>query len=336
MQYIRPISIPQFNIYDIAHSDNNKLVIICPWVPNPPIIHYIPDLSSKTNSGFVPFELNICPHAHTLIYTLADLVQYTPVINLQVNLFQIQTQVNKYPIFNNEIILSTIVKNESNYVVPWIEFHNKLGISRFIIYDNSDEDSLGLVLEPYIKNKLVTLIKWNYPYRLAISGISGQTTQQNHSIYVFGTSKYIGLFDIDEYINIQTNIKSIDAFFSDLVSSYGLDLSKIGSFKILNKFFYNPDNLPTDGTKFLSIYNCDQITEQGHEKNFVIPSNVQTFSVHMITSGKPMCLVPPTDIFFNHYYYLNKQDRGRNKTPYLDNSINKSICFNHLPKHIIN
>ena len=47
------------------------------------------------------------------------------------------------------------------------------------------------------------------PFLVKKSGISGQTTQQNHSVWAFKNSKYIGLFDVDEYINIQheTNIE---------------------------------------------------------------------------------------------------------------------------------
>jgi hypothetical protein len=88
-----------------------------------------------------------------------------------------------------------------------------------------------------------------------------------------------------------------------------------------NKFFYNPYNLPTKNGLFLKIVNCDKITLHEREKNFVLPKNVITFSVHMVTSGKPMYSVEPKYMYFNHYCYLNKQDRSRNKTPFTDNTI---------------
>ena len=153
-----------------------------------------------------------------------------------------------------------------------------------------------------------------------ISGISGQTTQQNHSIYAFRYSKYIGLFDIDEYINMQC-ISNIHHFFNQLIKNENIDMDKIGSFRLLNKDFYNPNNLPVANNQFLNIYNCDNITTSGREKNFVLPKNVITFSVHMITCGKPMYDVNEKLAQFNHYIYLNKRSRGRNITNLIDDTI---------------
>jgi hypothetical protein len=87
------------------------------------------------------------------------------------------------------------------------------------------------------------LIQWNYPYRLPVSGISGQTTQQNHSIYAFKTSKYIGLFDIDEYVNMQKkNVNNIGMFLEEIIKENNIDTETIGSFQLLNKLFYNRHN----------------------------------------------------------------------------------------------
>ena len=232
----------------------------------------------------------------------------------------VETVVNKYPSFKDEIIFSTIVKDEDYFMIPWIHYHFKLGIKRFIIYDNSINNVLPYILKDYIEKNIVILIKWIYPYMNAISGISGQTTQQNHSIYAFRNSTYIGLFDIDEYVNT-LGIPNIDYFFKKLIIKENIDVNKISSFMILNKFFYNPLELPVSNGQFLKIFNCDTITKYGHEKNFVIPKNVITFSVHRVTSGKPMYCVNEKYIYFNHYIYLNKSNRGRNKTSLIDDTI---------------
>jgi hypothetical protein len=110
---------------------------------------------------------------------------------------------------------------------------------------------------------IVILIKWNYPYLLQKSGFSAQTTQQNHSIWAFNNSKYIGLFDVDEYINLKMK-NNIDILLQKIID-YN-NINDVGSFRLLNKFFYNPNNLSTINYNFLNIYNCDQITLQGHEK----------------------------------------------------------------------
>ncbi len=318
MNYINPICISELNIYDIFHNDNNEVVIIMPYIQTPYTIKY------KTNhNNNLIFNLNKCPHNHTYIYTLS--ISYNKKIQLIIDNIEIETFVNKYSSFKDEIILSTIVKNEDNFIVSWINFHLNIGITRFIIYDNSINSTLSNILDKFIKEQIVVLIRWNYPYINNISGISGQTTQQNHSIYTFTNSKYIGLFDIDEYINMQgeTNIHS---FFENLIVKENININTIGSFRLLNKFFYNPDNIVIDNNNFLQIFNCDIITEYGHEKNFVLPKNVITFSVHMITYGKPMYTINKKYAYFNHYYYLNKANRGNNKTDLIDNTI-----LLHLP-----
>lgn len=321
-----PVHIPEYNIYDIYHNDNNKIVIISPSETEPLYIKFENNI----------FHINICPHNHTYIYVLENEVEYKENISICINDIIVKTKVNKYPIFKDEIIMSTMVHNEDNYIRQWIKFHTNIGISRFIIYDNSKMDDkksyksqekssdLKNILNDYITNGTVVLINWNYPKRLNRSGISGQTTQQNHSIWAFQNCKYIGLFDIDEYINIQNDTdNNIHSFFTNLIQEQKINTNEIGSFRLLNKLFHNPHNLPTDNYNFLKIYNCDKITLSGREKNFVIPKNVSTYSVHMITKGKKMYNVSHDRMFFNHYFFLNKLDRGNNKTSYIDNSIYK-------------
>ena len=304
-----PIHIDEHQIYDIFY--NGKLIIIRP-------AEYPLDIFYNN----VKMNVYTCPHHHTYIYTLKTTYSRTITLTIQNN--TINTHVNVYPDFKDEIILSTLVKNEDAYIKQWIDFHLGIGITRYIIYDNSENDTLSILLHDYIEKNQVVLISWNVHYFLPKSGISGQTTQQNHSIYAFQQCKYIGLFDIDEYINMQQHT-NIHTFLNDMVDLYQLNINQLGSFTISNKFFYNPNNLPIEETQFLNIFNCDEITLDAREKNFVIPQNVKTFSVHRITDGKPMFLLDKKHIFFNHYYYLNKSDRGKKNTNNIDNSILQHI-----------
>lgn len=307
-------------IYDIFHNDDNKIIIIMPPECKPPIIEHT----------HLKFKLHICPHNHTLIYESLIESEYKENIELSINRTLFNLKVKKYPEFRDEIIMSTIVLNEDDYIRQWIEFHSNIGVSRFIIYDNSRLDdktsNLKRVLSDFIEKGIVLLIEWPYPYRLEKSGISGQTTQQNHSIYAFRNSKYIGLFDIDEYVNMQHNT-NIGNFLELIIEKYNLNTNNIGSFRILNKTFMNPDNLPTEGYKFLSIFSCEEVTTGWREKNFVIPKNIETFAVHLITRGKQMYTIHPELIYFNHYMFLNKSTRGREICHLQDKSILRHCNF---------
>jgi hypothetical protein len=271
MNYYKPIYIPKFRIYDILHNANNELIIIAPYLPNTPTIKYI-----LYDNSILTFDLHKCPYNHTFIYILH--INYNENIKIMIDDCIIETFVNKYPDFYDEIIFSTMVKDEDDFILCWIRFHLKLGISRFIIYDNSNHFTLSSILNEYINKNIVLLIKWEYPYKNGC-----QQTQQNHSIYAFRNSKYIGLFDIDEYVNMQ-GTSNINSFFENIIIEENIDINEIGSFRLLNKFFYNPNNLPVHNNEFLNIFNCDSISRDGREKNFILPKNVNTFSVHMITS----------------------------------------------------
>lgn len=319
---IHPISHLDYDIYDIFYNDCNQIIIITPYTRSAHRICLCVGTVSLT------FQYKIDPHRHTLIYYL-DVPSYNnEAINLSVDGAMITTAVNRYPAFTNKIIMSTIVKNEDAVILQWINHHQKLGVEHFIIYDNEtpSRSTLRRTLERHICDGRVVLIQWDYPYRSPISGLSGQTTQQNHSIYAFRTSSFIGLLDVDEYVNPQNSVRTLPMLFSQMETKYSLRRDTYGGFTLLNKFFYNPHNLPTDGEKFLAIYNCDKITHSGHEKVFVIPANIDTFSVHMITSGKRAKILGESECFFNHYFYLNKnQTRGTKLTDISDNSISRFV-----------
>ena len=319
MSSYNPIHIPKYNIYDIFHNDRGNIIIIQPSEIPPTII------KMKVGEKLLPFDIECCPHNHTYVYSLNCEIMYNSneIYKFMINDEEINTKISKYPSFENEIIMSTIVKSEDKYILQWIQYHIHLGVQRIIIYDNSQDNTLHSILNKYMNDGIVILINWQYPYMLKISGISGQTTQQNHSIYAFNTSDYIGLFDIDEYINIQEPYSNIRTLLEDFVKLTNININMIGGFQFLNKFFYNPDRLPDDNNNFLKIYTCDNIMMSGHEKNFVIPRNVKTFSVHMITNGLPIVKINHNIAYFNHYIFLNKTNRGFNKSAMTDNSVSR-------------
>ena len=295
MSYIKPIYIKKYNIYDIFYNETS-LIIIQPF-------------KTVDNIFFDNISMEIITDSNIYIYTILCSNQQ-PIITLVIDDEEIITNVNKYNTFPNEIIMSTIVKNEDKYIIMWINYCMKLGVKRFIIYDNSVNNTLLDILYSYIIQNIVVLIKWGYSYYTYYNmnkKITGQITQQNHSLYVFKSSKYIGLFDIDEYINPQYNYILVDDVFNDIIKEKKINKDLIGGFKIYQKSFYNS----TMRNDFLNIYECDNIDLIGREKMFIIPKNVDIVSVHIIIQGKEIYTVTPDIMYFNHYMYLNKLYRNR-------------------------
>jgi hypothetical protein len=298
-----PHQIKEYKIYDIFHNGN--IVLISPFIDPILQIKYMNRL----------FNCNECSDNNTRIYFLES--EYKEEIELEINGTLIKTRVNKYPEFKDEIIFSTLVKNEDAYILQWIDYYMKLGVNRFIIYDNSTESTLAERLKQCIEDKVVFLINWTFPYNL-----KAQPTQQNHSIYAFQNSKYIGLFDIDEYINIQNkSMNTINVFLDYIINLHKINISETSAFIFLNRFFCNPHRLPSENMDFFHIFNCDEVSEEAFSKCIVIPKNVKTFSVHIVTEGLESLIIDKSYVYFNHYYFLNKKDRGFNETACIDRSI---------------
>jgi hypothetical protein len=308
-----PIFIKNYNIYDIFYNDRGNIIIIKPGHCK------INNIRIYINDILLNFQVEICSHGHAHIYCLYNetfVYDENKTYDIIIDDENVTTKINNYPKFENEIIMSTIVKNEDKYILQWIQYHNKLGITRFIIYDNSTDNTLHTLLSKNITNNIFIVINWRYEHIF-------QQTQQNHSIHAFNKSKYIGLFDIDEYINLQEPYIEIDNFISDIIRIDDVNIDTIGGFQLLNKLFFNPNNLPDDNYNFLQIYNCDTVSLYGRAKCFVIPKNVKTFSAHVITKGLPIKYIGENYAYFNHYIFLNKTNRGFNNTPYTDNSITR-------------
>lgn len=325
-----PIYIKEYLIYDVYHNDLNQIVVVRPNEGKPINIEY--------NS--IKFKKHDCKHGQSHVLILYKEVEYQEKITLKINNVEIETRVNKYPVFKNEIILSTMVKNEDNYIKQWINYHLHIGVNKMIIYDNADiidilshesietKSNLSEILKTYIDEKKVILIKWPYLKRYSRMGNPNwQTTQQCHSINAFKKTKLIGLFDIDEYVNIQKET-NIHKFFDDYIKVNNCDLNNIGGFLLKCKFFFNNNNLQVNDYLFLNIFDSGDLIDplkDGHGKLFVQPCNVNTVSIHKITNGKEMHVMLNNLIYFNHYIFLNKPKdlhkrykSGHNK---LDNTI---------------
>mgnify|MGYP003643368111 CR=1 FL=1 len=83
--------------------------------------------------------------------------------SFQENLFRIKTYSGRWfgtrPVkADAPIVICCVFKNEAPYLVEWIQFHIKAGVSRFYLINNHSDDNYREVLKPYIKDGIVHLI----------------------------------------------------------------------------------------------------------------------------------------------------------------------------------
>lgn len=305
-----------YDFYDVYHNTWNELVLVMPWRKDDSV--RCPHITYRGNL----LETIKCDHTHVLLFKIE--MDYIHTIDLEIDQVLVENiRVNKYPDYENKIILSGIVKNEDKYILQWIDYHSQLGVDQFVFYDNEtpDKSKLTKTLENHITSGKVLLLDWSYTHIF-------QQTHENHSIHAFPTAKYIGFTDVDEYINLQNGTKTIDECLNRVIQENQVDTTAISGFTIYSKLFYNPDGLSTDGTDFLKIANCSELITDSRQKMFIIPRNTQVISVHVVTNGHPTYIVNDKDMIFNHYFYLNKEDRGKERTEFKDDSIQQFILKN--------
>lgn len=100
-----------------------------------------------------------------------------------------------------------IVRNEGLYIKEWLDYHISMGVEHFYIYDNESTDNLYELLEPYIKNSLVTYNFWK--------GEVQQIPAYNDAIHKYRyETRWLAIIDVDEFICPSAKI-SIPQFLVD-------------------------------------------------------------------------------------------------------------------------
>lgn len=117
------------------------------------------------------------------------------------------------------IAIVAIMKNEERYIVDWIKYHSKLGITDFILFDNNNigNNKQYNVITPLFNDYYIQLI--NLQGREKLEKIGYQIGAYNWAYnYIKNNEKlktieYIAFIDIDEYLYFYN--KSIFDFLSN-------------------------------------------------------------------------------------------------------------------------
>lgn len=111
-------------------------------------------------------------------------------------------RLNLPPVF---LQMATLQKNNPvNWIKDWIEYHEKQGTDRFLIYDNgsSDYDEIKQMLQDLRCKSELVLISWPFKYGTLRSHRNKfcPNAQRNHAVKFFSNAQWTGFFDIDEYL----------------------------------------------------------------------------------------------------------------------------------------
>ena len=139
----------------------------------------------------------------------------------------------------SEVAIVCIAKNESKYIQEWIYYHLKIGISKIIIYDNSDNIELQF-LEQTWENKVLiipwannNIIKSPFSKNRTFDGPPCCQSCEGAQIWAYENYilnykkrnlmyKWVAFIDCDEFIKINNNSMDIVPFFNSINFNEGI------------------------------------------------------------------------------------------------------------------
>ena len=229
-------------------------------------------------------------------------------------------------IFENEIAFVLIIKNESRYIEEWLEYHYRIGVDKFYIYDNDSEDRSELlkILDPWIRAGIVDI--------KSISGIRMQMPAYNDAIekHKFDC-RYMGFIDTDEFIYIKTGqslLKILNDHFNQRIEIAGLPINwrmfgtsgrqKYEPIDVIERFIYRTPDDHLENIQIKAIVNPRRIAyiETPHNACYTLGSGCYDLEQNLITkyyNSDNNCDV----IQLNHYFtkseeeFHEKLSRGR-------------------------
>jgi hypothetical protein len=221
--------------------------------------------------------------------------------NITVSLDNTNYEIKVDPIdlrFINKKCLTTIQANEILLIESWIEWHKKLGFEYFFIYDNNFKEELYDVLFiKYPTELFVYNADFEYYYESYGKHRVGQCIQQSHTIWKF-TPEFLGLTDLDEYIN------PVNGF-----SIFNQDISVLS----LPNYWFGCNNSakfsPKNFTKILTKRNTEG-SLKSNRKCIIKSLDVDLVCVHIALNYRGKYIrVKYNEAYLRHYIILSFQKR---------------------------
>ncbi len=204
---------------------------------------------------------------------------------------------NKYLFFDKSkihkkkyyISICAIFKDEEKYLKEWLDYHLKVGIEHFYLYNNNSSDDFETILKDYISKDLVTLKDWPY----SMGQISAYVDCAN---CYKDESNWIGFIDIDEFVS-PLKFKGIKDFFTSFENrgSVWIPWRIFGSSGLVER--------KTQDNVISSFFSCwpkhSDVGKCFWNTEYDISENKNAIMHHFLWVQKDGIELPPVNVFNN-------------------------------------
>lgn len=120
--------------------------------------------------------------------------------------------------FQYTLSICAIFQNEAPYMKEWIDYHRKVGVEHFWLYNNESNDNYLEILQPYIDEGIVELTQWPTSKKgWSDTQFTANTDGVNKAKII---SKWLAIIDIDEFI-VPKSAETIPEILETKFSKYG-------------------------------------------------------------------------------------------------------------------
>ena len=113
-----------------------------------------------------------------------------------------------------DLALVTTARNEGLYLLEWLAYHRALGVERFFIYTNDNDDGSDDLLDALVQAGIICLLR-----NTTTPGVSPQYKAYGHAFQMLPELvdyRWAGVIDIDEFIVLDASrYRTIGAFIAE-------------------------------------------------------------------------------------------------------------------------
>jgi hypothetical protein len=207
--------------------------------------------------------------------------------NMNMRFDQVPFCLQASPVQFKHLVACTELTAAAAAAVPeWVAYHALQGVEHFYLYINDQLDQVRQQLEPLVKAGVVTVIDWEWPPRFEGGFVFQQAEQNGCLMRQRGTSRWVLLTDVDEFI--QSMVPGVTV--AEFLHQHSV-LDHVGALAVQSVYFGSNSNdtrqagFTRDSSGLvLGKYRTREKCCEG-QKLVANPRGMSYSSVHGITTG---------------------------------------------------